>query len=60
MVEGQRYKMIFGYGKLKGIAFENNDEQMKPFTPHQQKLHNHLIFQPTNQPWTHLDNGQGR
>ena len=52
---------VFGYGKFKGISFENNNEQMMLFTPYWQKLHNHVISQPRfSVPQSHLDNGQVR
>ena len=61
IVGGQRYKKVFGYGKFKGIAFENNNELMKLFTPQLQKLNNLQIYQPRfSVPHSHMDNGQMR
>ena len=65
IVEGQRYRKEVGYGNFDAIAFKNNNEQMNLFTPHLQRLHNHVIYQPRlsnithiGMPQTNFNNGQ--
>ena len=53
-VKGQIYRKKVGYGKFNAIAFKNNNEQMNLFTPHLQKLHNHVIYQPRLSNITHI------